>query len=395
MNIIVAHEGKQHVNHLLISLERQKWLKRFYVGFASNSVSPYLYRISKLDHWLKKKRFTGFDTARIRPLYVSTLASRFTTNPYWQIRIAFRLFDWWVASQLQRETNFELLIGYENCNLLSFRVAKRLCKTTVLDLAQIHHATIQAIQAQFHFSDLSAEQSRYIDHLKQQALEAADYILSLSSFATRSLTSNGIDRDRIYEVNLGIDTVHFCPDEKPGDGRFRLLFVGTITHRKGLTILLNVFQQLALPNAELILVGPESDAASLLASCTGNIRHIPFLHHDELVTYYQQADVFVFPSYLDSWGQVVLEAMACGTPVIVSDNTGAKDAVAKGGGFIIPTGDEVALREKIRYVYTHRDETKQMGREARHVAEQYTWENYYQQVTNALTDIARRKNIPR
>ncbi|MDB5240048.1 MAG: hypothetical protein JWP57_673, partial [Spirosoma sp.] len=174
---------------------------------------------------------------------------------------------------------------------------------------------------------------------------------------------------------------------------FRMLFVGTITYRKGVDLLLQTFKNLDLPNAELVLVGPVSDGRDLLRLCTGSIRYVPFLHQNELATYYQEADVFVFPSYLDSWGQVVLEAMACGTPVIVTENTGAKDALVKGGGFVIPAGNVMALAEKIEYFYNNRAEVERIGREARRVAEQYTWENYYRQVTDALTDIAHRVGI--
>lgn len=394
MNIIVTNEGKHHVNQLLVCLGKQGWLQRFYVGFASNRLLFSFRQIKYLEHWLRKKEFTGFDTTRIRSFYVSTLIARLATAHTGYTKQAFWLFDKWVAKRLHDEPNFDLLIGYENCNLLSFQVARKLHKITVLDLAQVHHLTIEAIQCTLTIADFTETLTAHINQQKQAALDLTDYILTLSSFATRSLTDNGIARDRIYEVNLGIDPAHFQPADKPVDGRFRVLFTGTITYRKGIAQLISAFKELQLPGSELLLIGPIGDAKALVADCTGSIRHIPFLHHDELVGYYQQADIFVFPSYLDSWGQVVLEAMACGTPVIVSDNTGAKDAVAKGGGFIIPTGDEAALREKIRYFYESRSEVDRLGQEARRVAEQYTWNSYYQQVAAALTDIAHRENIP-
>jgi glycosyltransferase involved in cell wall biosynthesis len=86
--------------------------------------------------------------------------------------------------------------------------------------------------------------------------------------------------------------------------------------------------------------------------------------------------------------------MACGTPVITTENTGAKDAVLQGGGLVIPAGDEEALKNSIRYFYENREQIEIMGRKARQIAEQYTWENYHQQVIAAIEDIARRENIP-
>ena len=394
MNVIVAHDGRQHVNRLLIALKQHNWLQHFYSGFASNTLPDFLRSHIRLQNMLRKREFSQVPSDKISSFYLSALLTRLSSNGYWQVGVAYQLFARWVAGNLYQKPDFDLVIGYENANLEFFKAARILKRKTVLDLAQVHHNLIDTICNKFNINELTAAQNKYINRRKQAALDQTDYILTLSSFATKSLINNGIKRSRIYEVNLGIDPGYFRPSPKPGDGRFRVLFTGTITYRKGIEQLLRVFRQLLLPDAELLLVGPVGDAGALLAQCTGAIRHVPFLHHDELITYYQQADVFVFPSYLDSWGQVVLEAMACGTPVVISDNTGAKDAVAKGGGFIIPTGDAAALRGKIKYLYDHRDEAEQMGYEARRVAEGYTWENYYQQVTDALTDIAQREGIP-
>lgn len=394
MNVVVAHDGRQHVGQLLIALEQQGWLRRFYAGFASNTLPRWLSNYPRLRPVLRKRTFDQISARTIRSFYLSALLTRLSTNGHWQIGVAFGLFARWVAWHLRQYPHFDLLIGYENTNLASFRAARKLGSVTVLDLTQVHHNRIDELRQLFPVDTLSKAQNQYINGRKQRALELTDYVLTLSSLATLSLTQAGMVRNRIYEVNLGVDTVQFCPALKPTDGRFRLLFVGTITRRKGVDQLLTAFHDLQLPQAELLLVGPVGDAEALLKPCPEGVCHLPFLHHEELVRHYQRADVFVFPSYLDAWGQVVLEAMACGTPVIVSDHTGAKDAVAKGGGFIVPTGDVGALKDCIRYLYTHREQTTQLGRTARHVAEHYTWAQYYRQVTEALTDIAHRERIP-
>lgn len=391
MKILVTHDGRQHVNRLLIACEQRQWLRRFYTGFSANRFLPYLRWAPGVYKQLRRRAFTGVPLQSIRSFGVSFMLTRWF-GEYRSIRLAYPLFDYWVAHNLSNES-VDIVIGYENANRHTFNRARQLGKTTVLDLAQVHHRTIEQISSLRPVNELTGGQQDAINHRKQAALDLTDYILTLSSFARQSLVDNGIDPSRIYEVNLGIDIQNFTVVPKPKDGRFRVLFVGTITYRKGVDLLLQTFRNLALPNAELTLVGPISDGKDLLAQCTDTIRHVPFLHHDELVHYYQQADVFVFPSYLDSWAQVVLEAMACGTPVIVTENTGAKDAVAKGGGFIVPTGDERALAEKIKYFYDDRTDVERLGAEARRVAEAFTWEHYYQQLTDALTDIAQKEGI--
>ncbi len=85
--------------------------------------------------------------------------------------------------------------------------------------------------------------------------------------------------------------------------------------------------------------------------------------------------------------------MACGTPAIITEHTGAKDAVEQGGGFVIPAGNADALVEKIMYFYNKRSEITKLGIAARTIAEQYSWDHYHQQVIAALHDIAVRENL--
>ena len=135
-----------------------------------------------------------------------------------------------------------------------------------------------------------------------------------------------------------------------------------------------------------------ANGSELLERNKGLCQYFPFMHHEELANQYRQADVFVFPSYLDSWAQTVVEAMACGTPAIVSENTGAKDAVKQGGGFVVPTGDVNGLKDKMLHLYEHRDVVEQTGRKAAKIAAQYTVENYHNQIIEALEQIADEKD---
>ncbi len=167
-----------------------------------------------------------------------------------------------------------------------------------------------------------------------------------------------------------------------------------MTRRKGLGVLFEALRQLPGQSFQLTLIGPMADAADLLREHAGQHTYLPFLHHEDLARYYREADVFVFPSLLDSWAQTVLEAMASGTPAIVTENTGAKDAVAQGGGWIIPPNDPEALRRQLGYLIEHPEWIEPAGRAARVVAEQYTWEHYYRQVSEVIETIARRAPVP-
>ena len=143
---------------------------------------------------------------------------------------------------------------------------------------------------------------------------------------------------------------------------------------KGLHYLLEAWNALNLSNAELVLVGGYGDMpielkrrydASISRNSTIRWAGGSLAPED----HYHVSDTLVFPSLSEGFGKVTLEAMACGLPVITTEN--AKGIVEDGKtGFVVPIRDANALKEKIEYLYNHRDIAEQMGREARRAVEQ-------------------------
>ncbi|MFT3825782.1 MAG: glycosyltransferase family 4 protein [Chitinophagaceae bacterium] len=304
--------------------------------------------------------------------------------------------DAFVSNILHRNRP-SFVIGYEISSVETFKEAKRQGITTILDLAQVHYEAIDDIAGQFdamHYI-LENPQLPFIQARKQAEYDCADYIITLSSFARQTMIDKGIPADKLYEVHLGFDVQLFEPKKKYSTaGPLRLLICGTDMTRKGLGLLLQVVGQMEAQGYELDLtvIGPlaETEAIVKQKSKIKRLKCLAFMPHEDLVKQYQAADVFVFPSYLDSWAMTVLEAMACGTPVIVTENTGSKDAVRKGGGIVIDTGDADALQTVIEYWYKDRIQLEIQGKKAREVAMEYTWENYYGEVGVVIKDICKR-----
>lgn len=397
MRIDVSQPGRQHTHLLLNALFKKGILGKFYTVFAANKFSRLFNLLPKnFQKQFRKRSFPNIPRQKIehRPsLFLQEQLGKISSEVDLIIKV-YSPFDNWVANNLMKRPS-EIIIGYENANVETFKKAKSLGITTILDLAQIHHNTILDIHRKFGFlnSSYSPEALEFINSRKALALEFTDYIITLSSFAKDSLIKNGIEESKILTVNLGLNHERFYPKTKYNESAvFRFLYVGTITQRKGLDILLEAFKSLNLTDSELVLVGPMSDAEELLNEYKDYFTHKPFLHHEELADEYRTADVFVFPSYLDSWAQTVVEAMACGTPVIVSENTGAKDAVFQGGGYVLPPGDLDAFKQKMHFLYKNRDVVSELGEKASEVAQQYTVKNYHSQIINALEQIANEKN---
>jgi glycosyltransferase involved in cell wall biosynthesis len=161
------------------------------------------------------------------------------------------------------------------------------------------------------------------------------------------------------------------------DGTLRLLFTGTIDARKGIPVLLDVMKQLQELPVTLTLVGPVIPHVIQLIE-SANLPNVTFkgkVPHCELPTIMPANDVFVFPSYLEGVGLVLLEAMACGLPIINTPATAGPDIIEEGKeGFIIPNGNAAACKQAILNLLEDRNKLAEMGKAGVKKAHTFTWD---------------------
>lgn len=396
MKVIVSHSQKQHVYRMVYGLQKNQKLTQFFtsVFFAENGVLTKVFKFNtKTRQLVKKRSFVGIEKnsvfLTILPELFFQLSKFFIPRlrSYYTDRIHDTIVSWLLALY-----EYDVIICYERQCLKSFKKAKKQGKITILDLASIHAKTQREINAQYNNIITGFQPSLLLDiekSVKEEELKYTDYIITLSEFAKNSCIEAGVPKKKIFTVQLGIDVKAFSPKKSYNTETFEILLVAGMRHWKGIKDVVETFNKLALPNAVLTLVGGGGDAIEYIQKhVSKQIQYIPFVHHDELKNIYRRASVFVLPSYMDSWGQVVCEAMACGTPVIVSENTGAKDVVIDGeSGFIIELANRKQLAEKIIYFYNKRNEIERMGKNAREAVEHLTWDNYYQQINDLLEKI--------
>jgi glycosyltransferase involved in cell wall biosynthesis len=274
----------------------------------------------------------------------------------------------------------------EDCDVLHFvsstglhsaRKAKSAGAAIVCDVPQ-EHPSFQVrllIEEQERFGLQAEIRGRLYEEKMLREFELADYFFVPSEHAKKTFIAEGFRDDQIFVLHYGIDLDHFHRVERE-DAVFRILYVGQITLRKGLQYLLQAVNELKLPNSELLLIGKVDPAMEpILRRYEGAFRLIPSLPKVELLNYYSNSSVFVLPSLADSFALVVLEAMACGVPVIVTEHTGSKEVLREGvDGFVVPIRDVEAIKEKILFLYENRDVCKGMGEAARQRAEELTWD---------------------
>ena len=180
-----------------------------------------------------------------------------------------------------------------------------------------------------------------------------------------------------YVIYGGVDTSKFYPLDSKKENK--VLFVGRILPIKGIDILIRAVQKL---DADLYVAGTlrnsEKKYFEFLKSLDTNNKTIFKVNYsqEEIALHYNSALVTVLPSRTETMGLVLLESMACGTPVICTNIGGMPEIVENGKtGFVVPPNDPKALEEKIRYFLDNPDESKRMGMYARKIVlEKYTWD---------------------
>ena len=223
-------------------------------------------------------------------------------------------------------------------------------------------------------------------------IEASDFFLVSSSFVKKSLFECGIKEDKIIYIPYGVDISNFSLKEfkqKSQGEKIQFLFVGRVEAAKGIYYLFEAFKQLNKLNIELIVVGSIEIDERELFDCSSNIKFEGSKNKKEMSSIYQNADVYIMPSLWEGFSLTIFEAMASGLPVIATKSSGAEGIVADyEQGFVVETCSVEAIKDKILWFYNNQDKIELMGRNARILAERYTWESYQKNITSSLKYIS-------
>lgn len=167
------------------------------------------------------------------------------------------------------------------------------------------------------------------DKLVLQIHGSSERVLAPSSSLREELLAKGYQKVSVW--TKGVDRFTFKPDNRTATGFKRPLsvYVGRVSSEKNI----ECFLELNIPG-EKVVVGDGPQRASYEQKYP-NVTFVGYKKNAELAYYYQIADVFIFPSLTDTFGLVLIEAMACGTPVAAFDVTGPRESVVNGvNGFL-------------------------------------------------------------
>jgi alpha-maltose-1-phosphate synthase len=414
--VLIHPTGNPNVRNAALAISELGMLGAVVTTFAYNSSSldNYLGRaiknlLPKLEQELGRRTWVAPPGSTIHQYFFQEVLRIFLvkTGLGKKLGIADKdLTDWMVAAfdryvakhhlQKYRQKNrqdISAIYAYEDGAADTFLAAKQHDIFCFYDLPIAFHLTSRRILTEeaelfpeFNSTMASVQEPEWKIERKNREVELADHIFVASSFTQRSLLDIGVSVSKISIIPYGAPIEYFQPHPKQ-DRIFRAMFAGQVGTRKGVHYLLQAWQDLSLPNSELLLVGVNQMPVNWLHKYSDRVRMTGSVPHITLNAYYSSANVFVFPSLVEGFGLVLLEAMACGIPIITTPNTAGPDIITDGlEGFIVPIRDIEALKAKLEWCYTHPQELAEMGRAARHRAEQLTWANYRQKLAAVIKE---------
>jgi glycosyltransferase involved in cell wall biosynthesis len=217
---------------------------------------------------------------------------------------------------------------------------------------------------------------RQIEH----AAKAADAIVTVCDALQKPLLDMGIDRAKITTLRNGVDLELFRPLDRMAarnrwgaDGR-TIVSVGGLIERKGHHLTIEALK--SVPNASLLIAGEGEERPALerqitAPGLTGRVRLLGQVPHDSLPSLYSAADALVLASSREGWANVLLEAMACGTPVVATDVWGTGEVVtAPEAGVLIGDRSAVAVAEGLKRLFGNPPERTA----TRAYAERFSWD---------------------
>lgn len=280
---------------------------------------------------------------------------------------------------------------------LSGWVALQLRRTLQLPMVHMSHtlASAKNAAAQQAWEQEPPRRRR----IEQKVLQRSDALIAESPASRHHMLQEyGVEPEKVQIIPGGVDAAVFYPRDRQLARQALgldvespvLLFVGRLQPLKGIDTLLRaayiVRQQHAL--LQVLVVGGGLDAQDeheaqelqrlhALSERLGLARQVQFIKaqpQDILAQYYAAADVFVMPSHYESFGIVVVEAMACGIPVVASDVGGLASSVQQGTtGFLVPDGDWQAFARAILHLLASPVLRHTFGQAGRQRAQAFTW----------------------
>lgn len=283
----------------------------------------------------------------------------------------------WAAGEVQRLRPKSCYL-FTQVALETLRWAKAEGVPTALDNPNGHIANFRKV--------CERESLRWFDHQLhgqpspgmvervEQEYALVDRVRMYSEWGHRSMLSHGVPAEKIHVLRQTVNLERFRPPAihpKP-EGPLRICYVGSLDLRKGFVYLLQAIRRVGARHIHLRIAGStgDRDCARLFARERAGL-NVDSSPGDSLPVY-QQSELLVVPTLEDGLPFVLVEGLACGLPVIVTEEAGAAECVRPGSsGWVVPAAQVESIAAALEEALQHRGDLRGMGEQARSDVERY------------------------
>lgn len=410
-DVLVFHPGTQHSWQTALALQQldrltcfatsifydpDKWpyrAERYLPGplarrahaefrrFSHPSLNPKLVRTTGFAEWLERAaRRKGY----------RNLATRIDNFGNRQFARA-------LEADIRSDRPFALW-GYDNVSLAPFTAAKEVGRTCILDRTngdlreynQIMDGVFEEYPEFFLSKDYHIPADRLARNDREYAL--ADVILTGSPFAASTVRKHVTDRaaaERVRVLNYCFDEKLFGAQPEPAERRrdepLRFLFVGQAGVRKGIHLVLKVFERIPKSAATLKIVGDLQVPPAVFARYADRVTYVPTVARADIPALMANADVLLFPSYFEGSALSLIEGLASGMALIQSANAGC--GVTPDTGLLLPELNEQALYDAVMTAIDDRQKVQGWRSKAQAEATNYSFARYRESIGRLLESL--------
>ncbi len=412
MKVLVGHPGRQHSFRLATAIKRAGVLEAYattvYQGrrSATRILSRFLH--GQAQERAAARVMRDLDDAdviqygeilELLRLGVSRISSNGSLS-YLLMRVTSQYFQLRCAAYAIRH-RVDVVIMYDTNASTCFRILRWRAPqiTRVIDHAHPCRYALRNVYQELMpscgpFTDTLRERfisSEKIANRAGREVRLADHHIVASSFSKACALASGADEESVSVVPYGVELDKFRSSPRARDGKFRCLFVGEVGQRKGIYQLLQAAKALHNEGVAFTVIGGGFEyRRDLYLPYADVVDFRGRVSFPELQEAYRESDVFVFPALGEGYGQVLLEAMAAGLPVICTANCAGRDLVSDwGNGVIVEAGAYEPIVNAIRRLRDDRALLEEMSVKAQVTSTAYTWDAYGSAISTLLEHIQR------
>ena len=411
--VIVAHPGKQHSFRLAAALKNNGVLFKYVTTVYDKENSLIMKMLKKIVSVDNKKRANSRKCCELDDCDVVQFCELMGLVEIFLARIdkKRKMYNWWhtytsdrfgkKVAKLAIKENVDAVIIYDTNAKSCFEYLKKKAPhiKRIMDSSAANRLFMKTVYEKDmsicpEFANkLRIEVAELWDkkwiEICSKEIELTEFFLVPSKFVRKSFLYSNVLEKNIFVCSYG---TNFIP-EKPAMHSevkkcLKAVYVGNVTEMKGIYYLLEAFNKIPHELVQLTVVGAYDNSSHIFDKYMEFVTFTGRIQHDEVKKVLQKSDFFVFPSLGEGLSLSVLEALACGLPCIVSEHSGANDAIIEEkNGFVVPIQNIEVLIEKIMWFVNNPELLSQLKMEAYESSLMYSWDNYSYSIGTAIKQI--------